>query len=266
MAGTSAPQNGHGYLQDMDIYHDAQPGRPLILAHRGASRSAPENTLAAFRLAPHLGADGIELDVQLSKDGEVVVIHDSTVDKTTDGHGRVEDLTLAELESLDAGSWYAAEFAGERIPTLARVLQELGPRLVFNIELKPATLFGDRLAAEVIRLVEDAALVERVIISSFNPLALWRVRRLSPHISTGLLYAPDSPLHLRRRWLQPLARPAALHPRWDTLDGPGVAAAHRRGLAVRPWTCDDPDGLRRLIGWGVDAIITNVPDRARALL
>jgi glycerophosphoryl diester phosphodiesterase len=249
----------------MDTYHEPQHRRPLILAHRGASRRAPENTMAAFRLAAHLGADGIELDVQLSQDGEVVVMHDSRVDRTSDGHGRVRDLPLATLRALDAGGWYGPEFAGEPIPTLAEVLHELGPRLVLNIELKTAALFGGGLEAEVVRLVEDAALGERVILSSFDPLALWRVRRLNPHLSTGLLYAPDSPLHVRGRWLQPLARPAALHPRWDMLDGPGVAAAHRRGLAVRPWTCDDPDGLRRLVGWGVDALITNVPDLARAV-
>jgi glycerophosphoryl diester phosphodiesterase len=239
--------------------------RPLILAHRGASRRAPENTMAAFRLAAQLGADGIELDVQLSKDGEAVVMHDSRVDRTSDGHGCVGDLTLAELRTLDAGGWYASEFAGERIPTLAEVLHELGPRLVLNVELKTAGLFGGGLEVEVVRLVEDAGLGERVILSSFDPLALWRVRRLNPHLSTGLLYAPDSSLVVRGRWLQALARPAALHPRWDTLDGSDVAAAHRQGLAVRPWTCDDPGGLRRLIAWGVDAIITNVPDVARAV-
>src|SRR5512143_199880 len=116
----------------MDAYHDPQHRRPLILAHRGASRRAPENTMAAFRLAAELGADGVELDVQLSKDGEVVVMHDSRVDRTTDGHGRIRDLPLAELRALDAGGWYAPEFAGERIPTLAEVLHELGPRLVLN--------------------------------------------------------------------------------------------------------------------------------------
>jgi glycerophosphoryl diester phosphodiesterase len=246
----------------MDSQHSPRL-RPLILAHRGAGRRAPENTMAAFRLAAKVGADGVELDVQLSKDGEVVVMHDSRVDRTSDGCGRVADLTLAELRALDAGGWYAPEFAGERIPTLAEVLHELGPRLVLNVELKAASLFGGGLEAEVVRLVEDAGLGERVILSSFDPLALWRVRRLNPHLSTGLLYAPDSPLYVRGRWLQALARPAALHPRWDTLDGLSIAAAHRQGLAVRPWTCDDPDGLRRLIAWGVDAIITNVPDVAR---
>ena len=222
--------------------------------------------MAAFRLAAHLGADGIELDVQLSKDGEVVVMHDSTggQDQRRPRPGRGFDAGRAENRSTPAGGMRPSSPASASRPW-PRCLHELGPRLVLNVELKTAALFGGGLEAEVVRLIEDAGLGERVILSSFDPLALWRVRRLNPHLSTGLLYAPDSPLYLRGRWLQPLARPAALHPRWDTLDGPGVAAAHRQGLAVRPWTCDDPDGLRRLIEWGVDAIITNVPDRARSL-
>jgi len=244
----------------MDTAYNHRSRRPLILAHRGACHTAPENTMAAFRLAAEIGADGIELDVQLCKDDEVVVIHNPRVDETTDGNGGVKDLTLAELQELDAGSWFATEFAGERIPTLAQVLHELGPRLVLNIELKTGSLLSQGLEAEVVRLVEDTNLVHQVIVSSFNPLALWRVRRLNRFISIGLLYAPDQPRYLRDRWLQPLVRPNALHPRWDTLDQEGVAAAHRLGLRVNPWTCNDPEASSRLINWGVDAIITDRPD------
>ncbi len=250
----------------MDTLHSYGSHRPLILAHRGASHWAPENTLAAFRLAAEMGADGVELDVQLCKDGEAVVIHNFTVDETTDGSGRVKDFTLAELQVLDAGGWYAAEFAGERIPALAQVLHELGPRLTLNIELKTMALSTDGLEVEVVRLIEDTNMVHRVIVSSFNPVALWRVRRLNRHIPTGLLYAPDMPRHLRDRWLQPLAQPSALHPRWDMIDEQSVAAAHRQGLMVNPWTCDEPDTMRRLIGWRVDGIITERPDLLHNLL
>jgi glycerophosphoryl diester phosphodiesterase len=250
----------------MDAHHNRHPRRPLILAHRGASQAAPENTMAAFRLAAELGADGVELDVQLCKDGEAVVIHSSTINETTDGSGRVKDLTLAELQELDAGSWFAPQFAGERVPTLAQVLHELGPRLVLNIELKTGTLLSDGLESEVVRLVEDTNLAHQVIISSFNPLALWRVRRLNRFMSTGLLYAPDQPRHLRDRWLQTLVRPNALHPRWDMLDQKGVTAAHRQGLKVYPWTCNESDSMLRLVGWGVDAIITDRPDLLYDLL
>lgn len=250
----------------MDVQYNRLPRQPLILAHRGASQWAPENTMAAFRLAAEMGADGIELDVQLCKDGEAVVIHNFRVDETTDGSGRVKDFTLAELQTLDAGSWYAAKFSGERIPTLAQVLHELGPRLKYNIELKATSLLSDGLEAETVRLVEDANMVHRVTISSFNVAALWRVRRLNPYISIGLLYAPDQPRYLRERWLQPLVRPNALHPRWDTISERYVIAAHRRGVAVNPWTCNEPDPLLRLVNWGVDAIITDRPDLLSDLL
>jgi glycerophosphoryl diester phosphodiesterase len=250
----------------MDVQYDRHSHRPLILAHRGARRRAPENTMAAFRLAAEMGADGIELDVQLCKDGEAVIIHNHTVDETTDGEGRVKDFTLAELQELDAGGWYAAQFAGQRVPTLAQVLHELGPRLTLNIELKTVALRSDGLEAEVVRLVEDTGAVHRVTVSSYNPVALWRVRRLNPYISTGILYAPDLPRYLRNRWLQPLVRPTALHPRWDMIDEQAVAAAHRQGLKVIPWTCDEPDAMRRLVGWEVDAIITSRPDLLYDLL
>jgi glycerophosphoryl diester phosphodiesterase len=250
----------------MDTGHNRRSRRPLILAHRGASNAAPENTMAAFRLAAEMGADGLELDVRLCQDGEAVVFHGSSVDETTDGSGRVKDLTLAELQELDAGGWFAPEFAGERIPILAQVLHELGPRLTLNIELKTGALFSDGLEAEVVRLVEDSNLVHQVIISSFNPLALWRVRRLNRFVSTGLLYAPDQPRYLRDRWLGPLVRPNALHPRWDMLDQESVAAVRRQGLKVTPWTCNDADTMLRLAGWGVDAIITDRPDLLYDLL
>ena len=216
--------------------------------------------MSAFRLAAELGADGVELDVQLCKDGEAVVIHNFTVDRTTNGRGRVRDLTLAELLRLDAGNWYAPEFAGERIPTLAQVLHELGPRLFLNIELKVTTRFSGALAAEVVRLIEDSQMAHRVVVSSFDPLVLWRVRRLNRSIPLGLLVAPDQPLYLRNRWLQPLVRPQFLHPRWDTVSQESLAAARRQGLRVSPWTCNDPVALRRLINWGVHAIITDQPD------
>jgi glycerophosphoryl diester phosphodiesterase len=178
----------------------------------------------------------------------------------------VKDFTLAELQELDAGGWYAAEFAGERIPILAQVLHELGPRLILNVELKTVVLRSDGLEAEVVRLVEDIGMVHRVIVSSYNPVALWRVHRLNPYVSTGIIYAPDLPRYLRDRWLQPLVRPAALHPRWDVIDEQAVAAAHRQGLKVIPWTCDEPDAMLRLASWGVDAIITSHPDLLYDLL
>src|SRR5512136_3234943 len=154
----------------MSFYLD----RPLNFAHRGASHEAPANTLAAFLLAVDLGAEGIELDVHLSKDGHLVVIHDFDVSATTDGQGLVRNKTLAELKELDAGSWFDPVFADQRIPTLQEVIDAVGHRLLLNIELKVKGWGDGGLAAKVVQIVEQNGLVDRVILSSFNPLTVWR--------------------------------------------------------------------------------------------
>lgn len=232
----------------------------LNLAHRGASAYAPANTLAAFRLAEELGADGVELDVHLSADGAIVVIHDFTVDATTDGHGHVRDMTLAELKRLDAGSWFDPRFAGERIPTLEEVVEALGTHMVLNIELKALGLRSQGLEQAVVDLVHRHDIAPRTILSSFNPLVLWRLRRLDPALPRGLLYDASLPLPLRRAWLRPLVRPAALHPHHSLVHARSVTWAHAGGYRVHTWTVDEPTEMRRLIELDVDGIITNRPD------
>lgn len=241
-------------------------GGLLNFAHRGASHNAPQNTLAAFRLALEMGADGVELDVQASKDGEAVVIHDFRVDATTDGHGAVKDKTLAELKELDAGSWFDARFAGQRIPTLEEVMIEVGRQLLLNIELKVRGFGNTGLVAEVVRLIEDHDLVHRVIVSSFNPLALRRVKKLNPHIPTGLIHCFDLPAHLLRTLLLVLANPDALHPAKDLVNANYMRWAKERGYRVNVWTVDEPAEMKRLIALGVDGIITNRPDVLREVL
>lgn len=236
------------------------PERPLNFAHRGASYEAPANTLAAFLLALEMGADGLELDVQLSRDGQVVVIHDFTLEATTDGQGRVADKTLDELQKLDAGGWFDSDFAGQRIPTLQQVIEAVGQHLLLNVELKTTNLRDDGLAAAVVHIVEENHLLDRVILSSFNPLALWRVRRLNPWIPIGLLYAPDMPLFLRRAWLRPLLRPDALHPHHTQVDAALLRHARQHGYRIHTWTVDDPGEMWQLMRDGVDLIITNRPD------
>jgi glycerophosphoryl diester phosphodiesterase len=234
--------------------------RPLNFAHRGASHHAPANTLAAFLLAAELGAGGVELDVHASKDGEAVVIHDFTVDGTTDGQGEVRDKTLAELRELDAGGWFDPAFAGQRIPTLQEAFEAVGHRLLINVEIKTKGLQEDSLVAEVVRIVEDNAMSDRVIISSFNPLALRSVKRANPVIPVGLLYDPEQILFLRKAWLRHLVRPNALHPHYSQVDASYVAWAREQGYALNVWTVDDPDEMQRMVNCGVDIIITNRPD------
>jgi glycerophosphoryl diester phosphodiesterase len=234
--------------------------RPLNYAHRGASHDAPANTLAAFNLAAELGADGIELDVHLSEDGEAVVIHDFCLDATTDGHGQVRDHSLPQLRELDAGSWFDEAFAGQRIPTLQEVVDVVGHRLLMNIELKTKGLRAEGLVAEVVRIVEDNNLSDRTIISSFDPIALRRVRRANPTLSLGLLYSPDQIVFLRKAWPRHLVQVEALHPHYSLVTSKYVRWARGKGYRLHVWTADDPAAMQALIRHGVDIIITNRPD------
>ncbi len=234
-------------------------GRRLILGHRGAAAEAPQNTVAAFRRAMQVGADGVELDVQLSRDGQVVVIHDDTVDSVTGVSGRVAAMTLAELQALDAGRLFDAEFAGERIPTLDQALEAVGPEGIVNIELKGEGLLGDGLEREVARSVHAHRMEGRVIISSFNHLRLWRMRRLDPLLPRAMLHWPGGPAYERNLWLLPLAQPDALHPDASMVNPAYMARARRWGVRVNVWTVDDPAGAQRLLDLGVDGIITNDP-------
>jgi glycerophosphoryl diester phosphodiesterase len=238
----------------------------LNIAHRGASAAAPANTMAAFEKAIAFGAHAIELDVHLSADRIPVVIHDSSVDATTDGSGRVREMELAQLKQLDAGSYFDAAFAGERIPALEEVLEAVGHRILLNIELKGLSLRDDGLENTVIPLVEQHGLSDRVLFSSFNPFSLRRAKQLAPHIAVGLLYAPNLPLPLSRAWLASLFPHEARHPEHTMVDARYMTWAHRRGLRVNTWTVDDPEEMRRLIQLGVHGIITNVPDVCRQVL
>lgn len=243
-------------------YQKLYPHLPLVLAHRGASFDAPENTLAAFRLARQLGADGVELDTMLSRDGVPVVIHDETLDKTTDGYGRVKDHDLRALKRLDAGSHYDFQFKGETIPTLDEAFEEIGPDLVVNIELKAMALRSDGIELAVLNVIRRHNAAERVIVSSFNPFALRRFRALAPHIPIGYLYAADQPFYLRYGWFMFGYPHEARHPQHTLIDTHFMAWAKANHYRVHTWTVDDPDRVKTLRDLGVDAIITNRPDMA----
>jgi glycerophosphoryl diester phosphodiesterase len=239
--------------------------RPLIFAHRGANHVCPENTLPAFAAAVDLGADGVELDVQFSSDGQLVIIHDYSLDKTTSGKGRVVSLPYAELKHLDAGSWFGPEFAATCIPTLDQVLDLLQGKLLINIELKSLDM-ASTLGRDVVRCVQDHDMAEQVVLSSFNPFTLRAAKRAGPEFECALLISPDLPGWMRsgltRRWS--LAR--ALHPEFVMVDERYVADARKRKLPVRPWTVNEEADMRRMLDLGVDAIITDWPDRLKALL
>ncbi len=239
---------------------------PLVMGHRGASFDAPANTLAAFVLARHRGADGVELDTSLTRDGVPVVIHDLTLDATTDGSGPVRDRTLTEIKALDAGSYFDSSFHGERIPTLDEAFETLGPDLVVNVELKTESWFSRGLEQAALNVIRRHNASPRVIVSSFNPFALRRFRALAPEIPVGYLYAPDEPFYLRYGWFMLGVQFEALHPHYSLIDAPFMGWARRHGYRVNTWTVDEPDRIRLLRDLGVDGIITNRPDVALATL
>ena len=240
--------------------------RPLIMAHRGAKDVAPENTLAAFGAALESGADAIELDITRCATGQIVVIHDDTVDRTTDGTGRVDALPYDALRRLDAGSWFDPGFSGERIPLLREVLDRFGHKLRLNIEIKGSSPRGDRLEQELADMLRRRDLVYTTIISSFNPMALWRMRRAAPEISRALLYAGDMPLPFREAWARHWLSPDALHPHYAMVDADYVKWAHDNGYRLNVWTVNEIEDIERMAGFGVDAIITDHPRTALELI
>jgi glycerophosphoryl diester phosphodiesterase len=227
-----------------------------IYAHRGASYDAPENTMTAFRKALEQGAEGIELDLQMSKDGRLMVIHDETLDRTTDGTGLVVQYTYDELRRFNA-KYKFADLSFEPIPVLEDVLELLaGTQVELNIELKNGIVPYERMEEETVRLVKAWGMERRVVVSSFNHYSLVKLSRIAPDIQTAILYSAGlvEPWHYARS-----IGAKGLHPHFYSVRPEIVAGAHAAGIAIRPYTVDDPVMMRTLIGYGCDAIITNKP-------
>jgi glycerophosphoryl diester phosphodiesterase len=240
----------------------SNPDRPLVLGHRGASAQAPENTLAAFRLAIEQGADGVELDVWRCATGEPVVIHDAGARRTGGAAISIRSASLRELRALDVGAWKDAAYAGERIPTLDEVLREL-PRSVVNVELKSAGRADTRLARAVAQVVRERRAAGRVVVSSFDPLLLAAFRLAAPEVPLGALFDAQKGWELRELAAITL-KPAAVHPEWALVDASSVERWRAAGLAVNVWTVDRGEDVARACDLGVTALITNVPAAARA--
>lgn len=232
---------------------------PLLLGHRGAKKYAPENTLAAFNLALQQGADGVELDAKLSADGVVVVHHDTTVDRTTNGTGRLAQLSFAALRELDAGSFFSDDFRGEKIPTLEEVFESIGERAMINVELTNYSTPRDSLVEKVCELVRRHALQKNIIFSSFFPGNLKKAARFLPEVPRGLL----TQISLLGLWGRSFGFNfgdyAALHPFISDVTAQTVQRVHRLNRKINVWTANTEEEVRRLISWGVDGIITDDP-------
>ncbi len=233
--------------------------RPVIFAHRGASAHAPENTLAAFELALTQQADALELDVKLSADGQVVVHHDATVDRTTDGHGYVRDLKLSELRVLDAGSSFSPSFRSEKIPTLDEVFASIGKRTLINVELTNYTTPGDQLVETVCMLVKKHKVQKHILFSSFFASNLSKARSFLPDVPCGLLAYPGLLGTWARSFGFAFGKYQALHPALKDMSQQQVARVHRLNRRLHVWTVNAEQDMRRLFGWGVDGLFTDDP-------
>lgn len=232
----------------------------LNIAHRGASSLAPENTIIAFEKAAELQVDAVEMDIRLSKDQQIVVIHDDTVERTTDGRGHVSDLTLAELKNLDAGGWFGDEFRGTKIPTLEEVIATLKNKTMLWVEVKQQGM-----EEKLLKLLYDYNVTHSVVVISFILPALSKIRRLHPQIATGALFgirggAKRITQHALSHYADIVNIPKGKVTRKIIND------AHLHGLTVGAWTVNKEKEMRKLIALGVDAITTDYPQRLNEVI
>lgn len=236
----------------------SQSTPPLIIAHRGDCLHAPENTLAAFEMAVYQGADGIELDAMLCADGKVVVIHDQTVDRTTTGSGFVAEMTLEDLKKLDAGSHFDISFKGEKIPILDEVFESFGSRTMINLELKNYSSIFDSLPDKVAKIASKHNLAHKVLFSSFNPIALRKIRRLLPQALIGLLTMPGNKGIILHGWVGRFLVPyQSLHPEANNVNPHFLNNIRQGGKLLYAYNVNHSTEIQHLFTMGIDGIITD---------
>ena len=239
---------------------DFPPGSlelPLIIAHRGDLCAAPENTLAAFQRARDAGADGVELDVRLTRDDQLVVFHDRGLERTSNGRGPVDHLTLKEIRSLDVGSWFGPAFKGEGAPTLDEVFETLPHDYLINVEMK-VIIKGMKLIAH--RVAETIAHHTRwasTLVASFNPVALYHLRRMEPRISRGYIWSKSHPYPIRSRWLSPLVHAQWYDPANDSYNQKTHRKFQMQGSRVLAWDLDFACDMKAMAAVRLDAVVTD---------
>lgn len=236
------------------------PQGTIVFAHRGASGYAPENTLPAFELAADMGAGGIEFDVQITKDHQLIIHHDRALGRTEDASGLLSDWTLADLRAMDVGSWYGEQFANVQMPTPVEVVEAVGDRLLLNFELINDSPELNGVGPLLVDFFRRMDIFQRAMISSFNPLALWEVRKLEPRITLGALWSLRESWYVQTpEWARRI-HPEALHPKHVLVTPELVAEAHARGQRVHTWTINDAEIARRMKVLGVDMVMGDYPD------
>lgn len=243
--------------------------RPMVIAHRGFSGKAPENTLTAVRMAMELGADMVEIDVTLSSDGVAIVLHDDTLDRTTDGTGKAQETLWADLQALDAGSWFHRRFAGEPVPSLTQMLDLVKDQILINIEIKTEAVGESALGGieeKIAEAVRERHMVNQVIVSSFNPLALLHLHQVAPEIRSASLYNRQLHQALLPSEITRQVHASAFNVSQAYLNTSMLEDARANGLPVSVYTVNWTWRMSRLIHRGVDAIFTDRPDRMLRLV
>jgi len=239
---------------------DFAPGSqsvPLIIAHRGDTTNAPENTLFAFKQALNLGADGIELDVRLTKDEQLVVFHDRCLERTSNGSGPVNHSTLDEVRSLDAGSWFGSGFNGEQTPTLDEVFETLPSDFLINVEMK-VIMKGMRLIAhKVAEVVRRHSRWDSTLVASFNPISLYELKKIEPRISRGYIWSRNHPFPIRSRCFSPLVQANWYDPANDSYNPTLHSKFHARGSKVLAWDLDFDRDMEKMAAARLDATVTD---------
>jgi len=240
--------------------------RPILLAHRGDLAYAPENTLPAFSQAIQKGADGVELDAKLTADGHVIVIHDTTVDRTTNASGKVASFTLEAIRKLDAGAWFDPKFAGTQVPLLEEVFETIGREKLINIELTNYSTPRDGLTQKVCELIKRHNNRAQIIFSSFFASNLKIAAQILPEVPRGLLAMPGVLGLWARSFGFMFGDYQALHPHISSVSREQIARARRINRRVHVWTANEADDVKRLRDWGVDGMFTDDPAAAVAAL
>ncbi|AMB89182.1 glycerophosphodiester phosphodiesterase family protein [Bacillus altitudinis] len=229
-----------------------------IIAHRGSSSAAPENTIAAFDVAVEQGADYIELDVQMTMDQHVVVIHDDTVDRTTNGNGLVKSYTLDQLKKLDAGSWFDQQYTNERIPTLQEILERYSQRIGILIEIKhPKRQIGIEKA--VARIINRFAYSRHIMIQSFDVHALQRIKTFAPSLRTALIIKPDAFKLTKRKLTTYSSFANGLNMKKTMINKWWIDRIHSFGMEVFIWTVKDQKTADRIKKYPIDGVVTDNP-------
>ncbi|SCY89452.1 glycerophosphodiester phosphodiesterase [Alkaliphilus peptidifermentans] len=229
-----------------------------IIAHRGASGYAPENTMASFLKALEMGADGIELDIHLSADEHLIVCHDEKVDRTTNGEGFIKDLSLKMLKELDAGSWFDEKYINQKIPTLEEVLELLiGKNILLNIEIKSGPIFYNGIEKRIVEVISKYGYINQTIFSSFNHFSLVDIKKINNKLKTAPLYMAG----LVNPWKYAKEIGAdGIHPMFYGINSDIVKGCLEHNLFINTFTVNAPHHLKSIIDLGVTGVITNYPD------